>query len=60
MRHWVAARLAQSDHVYLNAAGYRRLAAAMFRDLMEAQAAFSAKRTPPPAEESHGEKSQNH
>jgi lysophospholipase L1-like esterase len=34
MREWVTAGLAQQDHVHFTSAGYRRLAAVLFGDLM--------------------------
>jgi lysophospholipase L1-like esterase len=34
MRSWVYAGLAQGDHVHFTAAGYRRIGAALFEDLM--------------------------
>lgn len=34
MRDWVAAGMAQGDHVHFTASGYRLLGAAMFRDLI--------------------------
>ena len=34
MRQWVLAGMAQADHVHFTAPGYRRIGAAVFRDLM--------------------------
>jgi hypothetical protein len=45
MRDWVYAGLAQWDFVHLTGAGYHRLAAAMFADLMEQFEAYQKTRT---------------
>ena len=34
MREWVAAGMAQADHVHFSGAGYRMLGDAVFRDVM--------------------------
>jgi lysophospholipase L1-like esterase len=47
MRQWVLAGLAQGDYVHLTAAGYRRMAEALFHDLMEQYRAFAAAREEP-------------
>ena len=44
MRDWVYAGLAQWDYVHFTVAGYRRLAAAMFGDLMEQFEAYQKTR----------------
>ena len=45
MRDWVTAGLGQADHVHFTAAGYRRLASALFDDIMSQYAAFQKVRT---------------
>ncbi len=45
MREWVASGLAQADHVHFTAAGYRRLAGALYDDLMRQYSAYETTRT---------------
>jgi lysophospholipase L1-like esterase len=44
MRDWVYAGLAQADYVHFTAAGYRRLAALFFEDIMRGYDSYSAVR----------------
>lgn len=60
LQQWVTAGLAQYDHVHLTSAGYRRLGEVMVRDLLENYGTFVQERTKTGAENSHGEKSENH
>ena len=45
MREWVTYGLAQADHVHFTAAGYRRLASALYDDLMHQYATYEKTRT---------------
>jgi lysophospholipase L1-like esterase len=45
MKEWVASGLAQADHVHFTSAGYRRLASALFDDLMHQYATYEKTRT---------------
>jgi hypothetical protein len=45
MREWVTSGLAQADHVHFTAAGYRRLAAALYDDLMHQFVTYEKTRT---------------
>ena len=47
MREWVTSGLAQADHVHFTSAGYRRLASALFDDLMRQFATYEKTRTEP-------------
>jgi lysophospholipase L1-like esterase len=47
MREWVTSGLAQADHVHFTSAGYRRLASALFDDLMRQYATYEKTRTEP-------------
>jgi lysophospholipase L1-like esterase len=47
MREWVTSGLAQADHVHFTNAGYRRLASALFDDLMRQYATYEKTRTEP-------------
>ena len=58
MLKWVAAGMAQADHVHFTAPGYRMLADAVFRDVMsqydiflQARAAIVANATPAPSDD---------
>jgi lysophospholipase L1-like esterase len=44
MRDWMLAGLAQYDHVHLTAAGYHRIGAALFEDLMSSYGVFTSVR----------------
>jgi lysophospholipase L1-like esterase len=44
MRDWMLAGLAQYDHVHLTAAGYHRIGAALFEDLMSSYGEFTGVR----------------
>jgi lysophospholipase L1-like esterase len=44
MRDWMLAGLAQYDHVHLTAAGYHRIGAALFEDLMSSYGEFTSVR----------------
>ena len=59
MRDWVYAGLAQGDYVHFTAAGYRRLADALFADLMRQYEDYSKVRTEAPDQESHGQSNQD-
>jgi lysophospholipase L1-like esterase len=47
MREWATSGLAQADHVHFTSAGYRRLASALFDDLMRQYATYEKTRTEP-------------
>jgi lysophospholipase L1-like esterase len=45
MRDWATAGLGQTDHVHFTGTGYRRLASALFDDLMRQYEAYRKTRT---------------
>ncbi|MGA2328356.1 MAG: SGNH/GDSL hydrolase family protein [Bryobacteraceae bacterium] len=59
MRDWVYAELAQPDYVHFTSAGYRRLADALFQDIIQEFQTFIKYRTAPPEQVANGETSQN-
>ena len=59
MRDWVYAGLAQGDYVHFTAAGYRRLADALFEDIMRQYEVYKKIRLEPPDRESHGQANQD-
>lgn len=53
MRDWVYAGLGQADYVHFTAEGYRRLAVALYADLMEQYGAFERVRSEDPSLHGH-------
>lgn len=58
MREWVYAGLAQPDYVHFTSAGYRRLAAILFEDLMQQYDAYKQAR-PVPSPNPYGQPKQD-
>jgi lysophospholipase L1-like esterase len=59
MRDWVYAGLAQGDYVHFMAPGYRRLADALFEDIMRQYEDYRRIRMEPPDQETHGQANQD-
>ena len=60
MRDWVYAGLAQGDYVHFTAAGYRRLAAVMYADIMQQFEAYQKTRTEVGAPAANGHADKDH
>jgi len=60
MRDWITAGLGQGDHVHFTAAGYRRLAAALFEDLIGRYETYKKVRLETTDRASHGQANQDH
>ncbi|HEX3748776.1 MAG TPA: SGNH/GDSL hydrolase family protein [Bryobacteraceae bacterium] len=60
MRDWVNAGLAQADHVHFTSAGYHRLAAVMYSDLMQQFDAYRKNRAEMGVVAAHGHANQDH
>ena len=57
---WIAAGLAQPDHVHFTAAGYRRLAGALFEDLIGQYETYKKVRLETADRTPHGQANQDH
>jgi hypothetical protein len=60
MRDWTTAGLAQRDHVHFTAAGYHRLAEALFQDLIGQYETYEKVRLETADQASHGQANQDH
>lgn len=60
VRTWVAAGLAQRDHVHLSGPGYRALGRRAFDDLMESYAGFRGEASEAGNHQTNGQAKQNH
>jgi lysophospholipase L1-like esterase len=60
MRDWITAGLAQPDHVHFTAAGYHRLAAVLFQDLIGQYETYKKVRLETADQASHGQANQDH